>query len=329
MYNTNISILRGNKIELHYWFNDDSHTMDAFIQNKCEYEFLAILKEITSKLKIDTIVITEPLVEGGLIRYFKIIAKNEKKSAVIITALIISLLTTLITTPLTASLSKLSELLIEKIFEDSELKELEKEKLKLEIKKLRQETDINIQQLENNNIVKKRRSNFYKTLDGYSKVEKISISVSDENNIPISKEYIVPKNKFKDFILLSNDLEPIQLEEQIIEIVSPDLKGGKYKWKGIYNNEIIAFSMKSKEFNKQIKQGKIEFKNGSSIKCDIDIEKMLDDEGNEKIKNIIVVRVLEYFENDKPIETPEGKRKRQQKEAEKNILKFNFGDEYN
>lgn len=36
----NTAVLNWNTIELHYWFNDDSHTMNAVVLNKCEYEFL-------------------------------------------------------------------------------------------------------------------------------------------------------------------------------------------------------------------------------------------------------------------------------------------------
>lgn len=42
----NASVLNWNTIELHYWFNDESHTMNAIVLNKCEYEFLGIAKEI-------------------------------------------------------------------------------------------------------------------------------------------------------------------------------------------------------------------------------------------------------------------------------------------
>lgn len=42
----NTSVLSWNTIELHYWFNDDSHTMNAVVFNKCEYEFLGIAKVI-------------------------------------------------------------------------------------------------------------------------------------------------------------------------------------------------------------------------------------------------------------------------------------------
>lgn len=316
MNNVNTSILRGNKLELHYWFNDDSHTMDAFIQNKCEFEFLKVIKEVSEYIKIDIVILTEPLENGGLKRTFQLIEKNAKEYP-FLALVIIGLFG--------FPAKEFGTHIFNKLFEDKEFIELQKENLRKQNRNL----DLEYNELSNRNSIKKKISNYYDTLNKESKVEKVSYQLKDESNIPVSKEYVVPKNRFKDFILPSNDLEPIELEEQIIEIISPDLKGGRYKWKGIYNNEIVAFSMNSKEFNRQIKQGKIEFKNGSSIKCDIDIQKMLDEEGNEKVKNIIVVRVLEYFENDKPIETPEGKKKRRQKEAEKNILKFDFGDEYN
>ncbi len=67
-----MSILRGNTIELHYWFNDNSHTMNAIVFNKCEYEFLGIAKEISQKLKVDVEIETEPLGEGGLRSWFKL-----------------------------------------------------------------------------------------------------------------------------------------------------------------------------------------------------------------------------------------------------------------
>ena len=45
------------------------------------------------------------------------------------------------------------------------------------------------------------------------------------------------------------------------------LKKGKYKWSGIYNGEVIQFTMKSNEFKTLVQTGQIVFKNGSSINC--------------------------------------------------------------
>jgi len=53
MENKKISLFDANTIELHYWMNDGTHSMDAFIQNECEREFLGILKEISSVFEVE------------------------------------------------------------------------------------------------------------------------------------------------------------------------------------------------------------------------------------------------------------------------------------
>jgi len=314
-----ISIIDGNTVEVHYWFNDNTHLMDAFIQNRCEYELLGILKEISNTLKIEIIVETEPLENGGLRRWFKLASKEENKKATITTAIVTALLTTILVTPLSTTITKLTEKAIEKIFEDPELKDLEKQKLKLEIEKLKQETGYNIQTLDRNNVVKKKKSNFYDSLDKYQKVDKVTFILADNNKKPI-EEKTVPRATFKEFILVTDELEPEDYDDIVIEIISPVLKKGNYKWMGIYKGEPVPFSMKSKEFKELVQKGEVQFKNGTSINCSLTIKKKIDNEGLEKITNIEVNRVNHYFENDKPIETPEGRTHRKKKEAEKQQL---------
>lgn len=314
-----ISIVDGNTVEVHYWFNDNTHLMDAFVQNRCEYELLGILKEISNTFKIEIIVETEPLENGGLRRWFKLASKEENKKATITTAIVTALLTTILVTPLSTTITKLTEKAIEKIFEDPELKDLEKEKLKLEIEKLRQETSYNIQTLDRNNVVKKKKSNFYDSLEKYQKVDKVTVILADNNKKPI-EEKTVTRAMFKEFILVTDELEPEDYDDIVIEIISPVLKNGNYKWMGIYKGEPVPFSMKSKEFKELVQKGEVQFKNGTSINCSLTIKKKIDNEGLEKITNIEVNRVNHYFENDKPIETPEGRTHRKKKEAEKQQL---------
>jgi hypothetical protein len=86
--------------------------------------------------------------------------------------------------------------------------------------------------------------------------------------------------------------------------------------------------MKSNEFKTLVQTGNIEFKNGSSINCQLIVHKKIDNEGIEKIVKYEVIRVNEYFENDKPIETNEGKNYRQKKEAdERQYDLFNENDD--
>lgn len=311
MENNLSEIVNTDTLEIHYWFRDNSHTMDAFIENKCEYELLGVIKELSKLYSIVIEVNAEPIAEGGLKKWFKIITKQENKKANITNAIIIALLTVILTSPI----SQVSEKLIDKIFEDKELKELEKQKLKLEIEKLRQETEENNIQLEANNLIRKRKSNFYETLDAYSKIEKVSFALTDDTKRHSLSEKVVLKDSFKDFILVSDDLDPKEIEGAIIEIISPVLKKGKYKWVGIYEGETISFTMKSIEFKTLVQKGEVEFKNGSSINCHLSIKRKINNEGEEKNVGFDVLRVDQYFQNNKPVETKEGKKYRNIKEA--------------
>ncbi|WBV55924.1 hypothetical protein PFY10_17075 [Chryseobacterium daecheongense] len=299
------------RLEIHYWFNDNTHTMDAIVQNRCEYEVLGIIKEVAKIYSLNISIETEPFGEGGLKRWLKVISKEENKKATISTAIITALLSVILIVPLT----KISEKFIDKIFEDTEMSDLQKEKLKLEIDKLKKENSVNILE---NPVIKKRKSNFYETLEKYPKVDKISFEVTDENKSRIQNERVVKKNEFKEFILISDDLDPIEIEDAIIEIISPVLKKGHYKWTGYLNGEPINFNMKSNEFKTLVQNGKIEFKNGSSINCALIVKKKIDNDGAVKITGYDVIRVNHYFENEKPIETKEGKNHRQKKDYEKN-----------
>lgn len=311
-----LSVLNANTLELHYWFSDETHSMNAFVQNKCEYEFLGIVREVAAAFAAEIIIETEPLENGGLKRIFKIISNSEQKKAIITTALITTLVTGVFVTPITTAIGKVTEKVIENLFEDKELKELEKEKLKDEIDNIKLDTELKRQQLNKSNVVVKRRSNFYEALENYRKVEKVSIVIEDGKKNRVSEERFVNRKNFKDFVLVSDDLEPQQIENAVIDIVSPVLKKGNYKWRGIYNGEIISFTVKSNEFKTLVQTGQVEFKNGSAINCLLEIQSKIDNEGKVEITNYNILRVNSYFEHDKPIETSEGKQHRHKKDAD-------------
>ncbi|MFC3813278.1 hypothetical protein [Lacihabitans lacunae] len=314
-----------NTIQLHYWFGDSSHEMNAFVQNKCEYEFLGIIKEISNHFGCEVIIETSPLTEGGLQRWFKVLSKTENSKAIITTAVITSIATQIFINPL----GKLSEKFIEKIFEDKEkiaqeesIRSKEEEKLDLEIRELKSKSLKNLDTLSSNNLLKKKRSNYYEALEKYPKVIKVSFNHTNSNFEIIQGE--VNRNEFQKYILATDDLPSIKVDNAIIEIISPVLKKGKYKWMGIYNGESIPFNMKSVEYKIMIQSGEIKFVNGTSINCLLEIRRKIDSEGVEKIVSYDVLRVNSYFENEKPIETPEGKKHRKAKErSEKQLKLFN------
>lgn len=316
----NISILKGNTIEIHYWFNDDSHTMNAVVFNKCEYEFLAIAKEIAQKFKVDVEIETEPLQEGGLRSWFTFKAKD---IAAIKVGIILYILTNLLGTPLTTTLDELTRMAIHAIFETEEIKQLKEQKqiaeLKYDITKIEAETE-KLSQSIDENVIKKRRSNYFECINAYKKVNKVSVALTDNSkkNVYCYKE--INRSDFVNYIMTSDDIEPDNDENAIIEIVSPVLKKGKYKWTGIYKGEVISFTMKSNEFKTLVQTGQVQFKNGSSIDCHLVTNKKVNVEGEVQISGYEVVLVNNYFENNQPIETPEGKRKRQIKEIENSQL---------
>ncbi|WP_321516008.1 hypothetical protein [Marinifilum fragile] len=178
--NGSVSLIEGNRLQLHYWFDNTSHSMDAIIQNKCEYDFLGVLQEIAHQFDVKVIIETEPLEDGGLIRWFKLLFDDKSKKDAVKVAIITALATTIFVTPITTSITKATEAIIEQIFADPEIKKLNKKKLKLEIENLEKDIQLKNQQLVNNNKIRKKKSNFYENLDKYPKVEKVTFTVANE-----------------------------------------------------------------------------------------------------------------------------------------------------
>lgn len=82
------------------------------------------------------------------------------------------------------------------------------------------------------------------------------------------------------------------------------------------------------EFKNIVLTGQVPFKNGSSIICLLLTSKKIDNQGNEKVTGYEVLEVYNYFENEAPIETPEGKRRRQKEKAEKSQMSLLTEEDY-
>jgi len=282
-----------NRLELHYWLKNNLHTMDAIVQNKCEEDFINILLEIARVFNTKIEIETEAISEGGLRRYYNIISKEEGRKAVITTAIITAIATSIIVTPITTSITKVIELAIENFFEDKNKKKQEEEKTRLEIEKLKQEIKINSIRLNENLIIKGIKNDFYKKLEQYSKVEKLSLSLKDETNEDVIAERIIDKSQFKnyqDYSRIANlrnaivynsqinimdkliEIKDEEINDALIEIVSPDFSVNSDNWKGLFKGKLISFKIKSIEFNSLVQSGSIEFKKGTIINCSIIIK---------------------------------------------------------
>jgi hypothetical protein len=324
-----VETILNNKLELHYFFNDEdkSHTMDAITRNRCEHELLQIVGVISKELGFQIKAETEAHEEGGLVEFYTFIATAQGQAVMTLSNFAITLIGIIVSRiPLRKSKLEIKE---QKL--SIKEKELNIKAQKINIKLLKQELEaksiqlpnINIEKIEyiitNNIKIIKHTSNFYKTLYNYPKVRKISTVRIDENRKQLEEPKFVNRNEFEKFFLESDNLEPIIDENATIEIISPVLKRGNYKWRGIYNQnpQPIEFSM-NKEFKDKVIEDGIPFKNGTFIDCVIKIDQKIDDLGNVYNSNYSVQTVLKQHNEGISIETIQGKKYREKKEANLN-----------
>ena len=186
----------------------------------------------------------------------KLSLKNENKKATLTIALFTALVIATVATPITTALSKTTEIVVEKFFEDesdrrekeveidgkeleNESKRLKNEEQRLKNEKIKQELKDVVIKIDSNQKIKKYKSNFYEEIEKEKRIQKILFAVEDNYRLPISKEHYILQENCKEYILPSNEIETEPIEDAVIEIISPVLKKGNYKWKGIYNNNAI------------------------------------------------------------------------------------------
>jgi len=309
------------KVGLHYFFTDVSHQMDAVVRHRCEGEFLKIIGLLSNVLDIPIYPQTEAYVEGGVKEIWSF-AKNNKYVLGVLTGVLINVLS-------------------DQINIDRELVDLQKESLRLEI----QEKKLNIQKLKkelesgDSDVIHvisedlifimnteyrviRARSDLYKNLLGYQKVTKISGQQLDINNKAISEPRIVERERFRDFILSTDELPKEIDETATIEVISPVLKKGKFKWRGIYEGDSIDFYMQDKEFKNSIYHKQVSFTNGISLKCVLEISKKMNEIGEIYAFKYSVHTVISYHLGENTFETDQGRSYFARKTSDKNQMKL-------
>lgn len=303
------------KVELHYFFPGDSHSMDALVRNKCESELLAMMKEISSITGARLRVETEAFNVGGLVERFVLHAKNE-----FLQGFVADVITQIL--PQEVDL----QTVINEV--DKQSRKERTEQLKKELKEfekgLADEIDMeNALGIFHDNLkLIKLKSNFYKHLNGYDKVTKISAQILDSNNKSLKRATVISRAQFEKYILETDALKPETDDAAMIEIISPVLKTGSYKWKGIYakNGKTINFAMKDNDFKNEVINDSIPFKNGTNIECKLEITRKVNEFGEVVITGYTVPLVSKKHDGAIVTETNHGKTVRKKKEAEKQQL---------
>lgn len=315
-----MKIEQANKIELHYFLGDNSHLIDAFVRNKCETEVLTIAKDIIAALGYDIEVLAEPSGDGGFKDFWKLIGKNDKQLTLIACVL------TLILSRVPVSNRELERLQKENLQLDNEEKRLNIEKIKKELNSDNENNSVvqdTVLFFDGNIKVIKHKSNFYQTLNSYSNVTHISTSTYYEKK-EVAEPNFVDRKDFHKFILTSNDLPPLTIENAIIEIAAPVVINGKYKWKGIYEGRPIDFYMNDDIYRQSVLKGEIVFHDGYYIGCLLKIKRQIDEFGIIQNMGYTVQTVLGKIEDGKVIETEQGKRYKKIKEELENQTKMDF-----
>lgn len=258
--------------ELHYYFKDiHDHSINTFLKNKCEHEWLLLIQEFVKQININVHIESFAVQEGGFIESMKVITSDPLVSMMFGYAL--SWL------PQKNSKRDLNE------------KNLAYEKTNLEIELLRKQLlDQGVKRDEvslgrivdilNNNLkIAKHKSNFFDLLINEDKIIRISTTLLDKNgNILIREE--VMQADFNKYIIDNNFLEPFIEENVSLEIISPVLKRGKFKWKCYYKQIPIDLVMKDNDFKDNVIQNSMVFKAGTFIDCNLKIFRKIDDVGN-------------------------------------------------
>ena len=293
---------------IHYYLNDDSHSMNTFVRNAMEKDFLSIVNTISSSLNLKIELESRAAKEGGFIEILDIIEAYPVSSAIIVSSAGY-VIKRFLEYRLTGAYKKNS---------------LENEKLELEILKLKKDsTGIDDNQLEQK--LARPISNYYAKIEKYEKIR--AVGFGNE----INNEYVVQRDEFRNFILIDDKEEEVD-DDANIEIISPVLKEGRYKWRGIYKNESIDFSMGDSKFKNDIIDGRYDFGNGSFINCQLFITKTYDEFGNEcKNRSYRVAKVYETKRDNlnKWIATHKGLLKQKNNFKERIEPKDLFLDSYN
>jgi hypothetical protein len=294
-------------IELHYYLVDRRHSMDAVLRNLCESELLALFHEVSSVLGVPVSIEAQALREGGLKEIWKWIGQNSPQLNLVlaIAAIMIALAPQVHQSGAEKLTEQLTELKIEKT-------QLEIEKLKKELQQMPAGTEDVVKHnaihfLKNDPRVVVRRSNFYKHLSTNNTVTGIGIVPYDTSSEPIQPEVAVPRSDFEQFVLTTQTLKPEIVDEAAIELVSPVLREGKFKWKGIYNGKAINFSMHDATFRHQVLREEVTFQHGTVLDCVLEVSRKLDEVGEIEITDYAVKTVIKKYDDAQSIETSQGR----------------------
>lgn len=288
------------EFKVHYHLSGGAHRMDALVRNRAEGELLALLKEVGDVLGLPVHVETHAYGEGGLVEYLNLIFQNKEQIASVMAMLI-----PLLGAPIYFDKIKQSK-------QQTALNELNLKKFKLEIQEKEDaaaeregkkfvEAKNEVLPLESlptadeiahalltRKKVARRRSNYYEILLIDSQIDAVGYVPSHKKD---AIENMVKRSDFANFVIARSDLEPLVYERMPLEIVSPVLRSGPIKWRGIFEKRVVSFELQDHAFRSEVASQNVQFQNGTTLICDFEVHQREDDTGDIEIAGYAVTKV--------------------------------------
>jgi hypothetical protein len=148
--------------------------------------------------------------------------------------------------------------------------------------------------------IARRRSNYYERLIENPKVEAVGFASTHHVSAP---EQIVKRGQFSAYVFARIELESIVWPDVWIEVVSPVLRSGGLKWRGIFEKKIISFDLVDQEFRDRVTTKRVQFQNGTLLRCDIEVLQREDETGDTEISGYVVSAVREVWNRPSVSET--------------------------
>lgn len=294
-----IDILKANVLEIHYHLDNDSHTINAKAFYSAQQELIGLMEYLAKQLDIDITVSTIALKEGGIRSFLKVSKEyiQTHKSQIgeqIIVGIILAFLG-IAGTPIKEIVQHYTQELL-KSASTKEIEELRNKRdillLKKEIEQLQKE-GVKLDSPKVETTLRNKRARFYQEV---SKAENLNKIEFGQKETPTSRDYIkreeVTRPQFSEYIDVSNELDPIEIKNAAIEVISPVLKKSKRKWKGTYNNKEISFSISDADFLQSVWERKISFTNGSVIHCVLTALQKVDNDGEVTVHGYEIIEVF-------------------------------------
>lgn len=309
-------------LEVHYALREPGdHAIDAFALNGGERDLLLLMRRVSEAADIHFSIESEALGAGGVRSFFRLSSAEVSRLSLVVA--IVSAILAAVPLVRDRGLAKLQK-------RDLELSIKEHE---LSIEKLRKElsspvetiapqiTQKAVAVLQSDAPVVYHRSSFYRKVIAARKVTQISYSASGPNGLVIP-ELVVLSEDFPRYVISEEELPVIRDEGAQIEILAPVLKGGRIKWKGVYEGRTIEFHMRDDEFRRAVESREIVFKSGYSIECVLEMDRRISEVGEEQVGRYAVIAVVTRFEDGRAIPTQQGIEYKAKRASEKAQMKF-------